>query len=69
MVPSVAGAKKDIISIYNNRSAMYERVKNYDASLEDIAVLLSTDKAHAKARGRRCRIYEAQVSNNNNIIQ
>lgn len=61
LIPLVPGAKKDLASIYNNRSAMFERDKQFENSLNDINELLKIDATHSKARGRRCRIYEAQV--------
>jgi tetratricopeptide (TPR) repeat protein len=59
--PKVPSAGKDLITLYNNRSAMYEKTSNLDKSLSDIMVVLTMDVCHLKARVRRARIYEAQV--------
>ena len=56
-LPSVA---KDILTLYNNRSAMYEKLGEYEKSMNDITVVLALDGTHIKARTRRSRIYEAQ---------
>lgn len=55
------GSNKDMLTLYNNRSAMYEKHEAYSQALEDILVVLSLDPLHIKARLRRSRIYEAQV--------
>jgi tetratricopeptide (TPR) repeat protein len=57
---SYLGGNKDLIALYNNRSAMYEKVSAYQQSLEDIILVLTLDPLHIKARLRRSRIYEAQ---------
>jgi deoxyadenosine/deoxycytidine kinase len=43
-------------------SAMFEKSGELDKSLNDIMVVLTMDPTHLKARIRRARIYEAQVS-------
>eukprot|EP01032_Pedospumella_encystans_P023045 gene23045-26099_t len=60
LAPRIPGAGKDIMTLYNNRSAMYEKVGQYEKSLSDITVILAMDPFHAKARVRRARIFEAQ---------
>jgi tetratricopeptide (TPR) repeat protein len=62
LAPKIPNASKDIATLYNNRSAMYEKMEAYDKSLSDITVLLAMDTNHLKARVRRARIYEAQVT-------
>jgi len=62
LAPRIPGAGKDIMTLYNNRSAMYEKIGQYEKSLSDITVILAMDPFHAKARVRRARIFEAQVS-------
>lgn len=57
LIPS---ASKDILTLYNNRSAMYEKMGEYDKSLNDINFVLEMDTFHIKARVRRARVYEAQ---------
>jgi tetratricopeptide (TPR) repeat protein len=61
LAPKVPNASKDIVTLYNNRSAMYEKMEAFDKALSDITVLLTLDTNHLKARVRRARIYEAQV--------
>ncbi len=55
----VPSAAKDILTLYNNRSAMYEKSGQYEASLRDITVVLTMDAMHQKAKLRRARVYEA----------
>lgn len=57
-IPTVS--KKDVITLYNNRSAMYEKLGEFQKALSDITVVLAVDNKHIKARGRRGRIFEAQ---------
>lgn len=61
LAPRVPNASKDIMTLYNNRSAMYEKLNLFDKSLSDITVILTMDPFHLKARVRRARVYEAQV--------
>jgi hypothetical protein len=51
---------KDVMTLYNNRSAMYEKAGDVEKALRDILVVLSLDPVHLKARVRRARIYEQQ---------
>lgn len=60
IAPSVPSASKNILTIYNNRSAMYEKTGEFEKSLTDIDIVLSIDPTHIKARIRKARIYEAQ---------
>jgi len=46
----VPNASKDILTLYNNRSAMYEKNGNYDKALTDISVILAVEFTHLKAR-------------------
>ena len=55
------GSNKDMLTLYNNRSAMFEKSEAFPQALEDILIVLSLDPLHIKARIRRSRIYEAQV--------
>ena len=43
-------ASKDILTLYNNRSAMYEKNGNFDKALTDISVILTVEFTHLKAR-------------------
>lgn len=56
----ISTAGKDMPTLYNNRSAMYEKLSQYENCLRDITVLLTMDPHHMKARVRRGRVYEAQ---------
>ena len=55
-------SSKDIISLYNNRSAMYLKEGNEALAMQDITVLLALDSKHIKGRVRRAKIYEEQAS-------
>lgn len=46
--------------MFNNRSAMYEKLGELEKSLADITVLLTLNKHHTKSRVRRARIWEIQ---------
>ena len=61
LAPQVPGAAKHIVTLYNNRSAMYEKIKAYDKAMSDITVVLAMDMLHTKVHIRRARICEAQV--------
>jgi tetratricopeptide (TPR) repeat protein len=56
------GASK-LLPLYNNRSAMYEKLGKYDESLADISVIMTLDPSHMKARNRRARVNEAAGHN------
>ena len=55
------GGSKDLLALYNNRSAMFEKSEVFQKALEDILIVLTLDPLHIKARLRRARILEAQV--------
>jgi tetratricopeptide (TPR) repeat protein len=61
IAPKLPSAGRDLVTLYNNRSAMYEKQEMYDKSLADISVVLTMDANHLKARIRRARIYDVQV--------
>ena len=60
MAQNLPSASKDILPMYNNRSAMYERAGKLEEALNDITVVLAVDVKHMKGRARRARILEAQ---------
>jgi tetratricopeptide (TPR) repeat protein len=60
LASSIKPAHKDVLTLYNNRSAAYERLKRFDEALSDISVVLALDSKHVKVRGRRARILESQ---------
>jgi tetratricopeptide (TPR) repeat protein len=53
-------ASNDITTLYNNRSAMYEKCGELELALTDIGLVLAMEALHLKARVRRARIYEVQ---------
>jgi len=60
----VQRGQTEIVTLYNNRSAMYEKLQDYEKALSDIRVMLLMQPDHVRARTRRARIYEAQGENN-----
>ena len=58
LVPGVGA--KTMISMYNNRSAMYEKLGEFDKSMTDIDIVLAMEPKHIKARARRSRVLEAR---------
>ena len=67
LAQNLPSASKDILPMYNNRSAMYERAGKFDEALNDITVVLAVDVKHMKGRARRARILEAQGKLNDAI--
>jgi len=63
LVEQLPSAEKDLTVLYNNRSAMYEKQNLFNDALSDIEVVLFREPHHVKARTRRARIFDAQVSN------
>lgn len=57
---SSSSLTRQIITLTNNRSAMYEKASFPDLALSDCDAVLTLDPAHTKARTRRLRILEAQ---------
>ncbi|KAL3784526.1 hypothetical protein HJC23_012161 [Cyclotella cryptica] len=50
---------RQIVTLTNNRSAMYEKAALPDLALSDCDAVLSHDPSHSKARTRRLRILES----------
>ena len=67
LAPTVS--KKDLPTLYNNRSAMYEKLKEYDLSLADIDELLKLDSVHSKGRARKARILEIQGKSREALVE
>mmetsp|Transcript_40555 Transcript_40555/g.59295 ORF Transcript_40555/g.59295 Transcript_40555/m.59295 type:complete len:683 (-) Transcript_40555:343-2391(-) len=57
---AAASLNRQIITLTNNRSAMYEKASMPDLALHDCDDILSRDVTHSKARLRRLRILEAR---------
>ena len=51
---------RQVITLTNNRSAMYEKASFPDLALSDCDAVLNLDPTHSKARTRRLRILESQ---------
>jgi tetratricopeptide (TPR) repeat protein len=51
---------KQMITILNNRSAMYEKDSLLELAIEDCENILALDRHHSKARTRKLRILETQ---------
>ena len=51
---------RQVVTLTNNRSAMYEKAALPDLALADCDAVLAADPSHAKARARRLRILEGQ---------
>jgi len=51
---------RQVITLTNNRSAMYEKGGLPDLALEDCSTILDKDPSHTKARTRKLRILESQ---------
>ena len=57
---SSSSLTRQIITLMNNRSAMYEKAVQPDLALADCDAVLALDPNHSKARTRRLRILESQ---------
>jgi len=51
---------RQVVTLLNNRSAMYEKGGLPDLALEDCASILELDVGHIKARTRKLRVLESQ---------
>lgn len=60
LASQIPSASSNIKTLYNNRSAMYEKIGEYEKALNDITVVLAMENHHLKAKTRRAKIYEAQ---------
>lgn len=58
--PSSSSLTRQVITLMNNRSAMYEKASQPDLALSDCDSVLILDPTHSKARTRRLRILESQ---------
>lgn len=52
--------KRQVITLLNNRSAMYEKAGMGELTLEDCAKILDMDISHEKARLRKLRVLESE---------
>lgn len=60
---------RQIITLTNNRSAMYEKASHPDLALSDCDAVLDLDPAHIKARTRRLRILESQKRHREALVE
>jgi len=60
---------RQIITLTNNRSAMYEKATLPDLALSDCDAVLDLDPTHAKARTRRLRILESQKRHTEALVE
>jgi len=63
------GLSRQLITLMNNRSAMYEKGKMYDLALSDCDAILARQPSHQKARNRRLRILESQNRYRDAIVE
>jgi len=61
--------KRQVITLMNNRSAMYEKGKLLDLALHDCETILEQDQAHIKARTRKLRILESLERYNDALVE
>ena len=52
--------QRQLLSLKNNRAAMYEKAGMIELALEDCDAILALDNVHSKARTRKLRILESQ---------
>lgn len=60
---------RQVITLLNNRSAMYEKGDLPDLALEDCASILEQDIGHIKARTRKLRVLESQHNYEEALIE
>mmetsp|Transcript_24376 Transcript_24376/g.70129 ORF Transcript_24376/g.70129 Transcript_24376/m.70129 type:complete len:654 (+) Transcript_24376:148-2109(+) len=64
-----AGLTRQLITLINNRSAMYEKSGDNTLALVDCDAILDRQPAHQKARNRRLRILEAMGRPSDALIE
>jgi len=57
---STGSLDRQVVTLTNNRSAMYEKADMADLALHDCDTILELDLSHTKARVRKLRILESQ---------
>lgn len=60
---------RQVVTLMNNRSAMYEKGGMPDLALHDCEGILEIDPAHAKARTRKLRILESLNRHNEALVE
>ena len=68
-IKSSSSLTRQIITLTNNRSAMYEKATFPDLALSDCDAVLNLDPAHSKARTRRLRILESQKRHTEALVE
>ncbi|KAL7538172.1 hypothetical protein ACHAXR_011296 [Thalassiosira sp. AJA248-18] len=66
---SSSSLTRQIITLTNNRSAMYEKASFPDLALSDCDAVLNLDPSHSKARTRRLRILESQKRHSEALVE
>mmetsp|Transcript_27597 Transcript_27597/g.58318 ORF Transcript_27597/g.58318 Transcript_27597/m.58318 type:complete len:679 (+) Transcript_27597:158-2194(+) len=66
---SSSSLTRQIITLTNNRSAMYEKASFPDLALSDCDAVLALDPSHSKARTRRLRILESQKRHSEALVE
>eukprot|EP00578_Thalassiosira_sp_NH16_P014589 CAMPEP_0181121358 /NCGR_PEP_ID=MMETSP1071-20121207/24697_1 /TAXON_ID=35127 /ORGANISM="Thalassiosira sp., Strain NH16" /LENGTH=687 /DNA_ID=CAMNT_0023206175 /DNA_START=56 /DNA_END=2119 /DNA_ORIENTATION=- len=66
---SSSSLTRQIITLTNNRSAMYEKASFPDLALSDCDAVLDLDPGHSKARTRRLRILESQNRHTEALVE
>jgi import receptor subunit TOM70 len=61
--------KRQMVTLMNNRSAMYEKGDLADLALVDCEAILDLDPGHAKARTRKLRILEGMKRYNDALVE
>ena len=60
---------RQMITLMNNRSAMYEKANLRELALDDCDKILEMDPKHSKARTRKLRILEAQKNYSDALVE
>ena len=61
--------QRQLLSLKNNRAAMYEKAGMVELALEDCDAILALDNGHSKARTRKLRILESNKRYNEALVE